>query len=385
MSRSVGDFPVGFVDGHSIFALLVGHLEDLDTPVVVVDLDILEANVRRMADRARETGVRLRPHAKTHKVPELARLQLAAGATGISLAKVGEAEVFADAGFEDLFLAFPVFGAEKARRLLALSDRMRLAVGADSVEGAASLGSIFHAAGRRIDVLLKVDCGYHRVGVAPDRAADVARQLADLPGIALRGLFTHAGHAYLARTREEVEGIAGAEGATLAGAADAVRATGLTVTEVSVGSTPTARGAMSVRGVTECRPGNYVYHDASQVSLGTCAIGDCAMTVLATVVSVPAPDRAVLDCGSKTLSSDTLRPEGPGLGWILGRRSRIEKLSEEHGVVRVEPGETFRVGERVRVLPNHACVVSNLHDRVTLVRGGMVEGEWAVAARGRVR
>lgn len=364
---------------------MVGHLEDLDTPVVVVDLDILEANVRRMADRARETGVRLRPHAKTHKVPELARLQLAAGATGISLAKVGEAEVFADAGFEDLFLAFPVFGAEKARRLLALSDRMRLAVGADSVEGAASLGSIFHAAGRRIDVLLKVDCGYHRVGVAPDRAADVARQLADLPGIALRGLFTHAGHAYLARTREEVEGIAGAEGATLAGAADAVRATGLTVTEVSVGSTPTARGAMSVRGVTECRPGNYVYHDASQVSLGTCAIGDCAMTVLATVVSVPAPDRAVLDCGSKTLSSDTLRPEGPGLGWILGRRSRIEKLSEEHGVVRVEPGETFRVGERVRVLPNHACVVSNLHDRVTLVRGGMVEGEWAVAARGRVR
>jgi D-serine deaminase-like pyridoxal phosphate-dependent protein len=142
---------------------------------------------------------------------------------------------------------------------------------------------------------------------------------------------------------------------------------------------------MSVAGVTECRPGNYVYHDASQVSLGTCAIEDCAMTVVATVVSVPAGGRAVLDCGSKTLSSDALRPRPAGHGWILGRKSRIESLSEEHGVVRVEPGETFRVGERVRVLPNHACVVSNRHDRVVLARGDRVEGEWTVAARGRVR
>lgn len=359
--------------------------EHLETPSVVVDLDVVEANVRRMADRARKAGVRLRPHAKTHKIPELARLQLAAGAAGISLAKIGEAEVFAAVGFEDVFLAYPVVGAEKARRLLALSDRMRLAIGADSVEGAASVGSVFHAAGRRIDVLLKVDCGYHRIGVAPERAPEAAFRLAELPGIALRGLFTHAGHAYLARTPAAVEGIARSEGEILAGAAEAVRAAGFPVAEVSVGSTPTARGAMSVRGVTECRPGNYVYHDASQVSLGTCTVEDCAMTVIATVVSVPAPDRAVLDCGSKTLSSDTLRPEGPGHGWILGRRSRIEKLSEEHGVVRVDPGESFRVGERVRVLPNHACVVSNLHDRVTLVRGDRVEGEWAVAARGRVR
>jgi D-serine deaminase-like pyridoxal phosphate-dependent protein len=363
----------------------VTSLEDLDTPTVVVDLDVLEANVRRMAERARETGVRLRPHAKTHKIPEVGRLQLAAGATGISLAKVGEAGVFAAAGFDDVFLAYPVVGAEKARRLLALSDRLRLAVGADSVEGAASIGFVFHAARRRLDVLLKVDCGYHRVGVAPEKAAETARRLADLPGIALRGVFTHAGHAYHAGTRDEVEAIARAEGQILVTAAEAVRAEGLAVEEVSVGSTPTARGAMSVRGVTECRPGNYVYHDASQVSLGTCAIEDCAMTVLATVVSVPAAARAVLDCGSKTLSSDSLRPRAGGHGWILGRKSRLDTLSEEHGVVRVEPGESFRVGERVRVLPNHACVVSNLHDRVVLARAERVEGEWTVAARGRVR
>jgi D-serine deaminase-like pyridoxal phosphate-dependent protein len=360
-------------------------IEDLDTPAVVVDLDVLEHNVRRMAEHARASGVRLRPHAKTHKIPELGRLQLASGAAGISLAKVGEAEVFAAAGFADVFLAYPVVGAEKGRRLLALSDHVRLAIGADSAEGVASVGEVFRAAGRRIDVLVKVDCGFHRVGVAPEGAAEVARRIAELPGVALRGVFTHAGHAYHAGTREEVKAIARREGEILASAAESLRSDGLPVEEVSVGSTPTARGAMSVAGVTECRPGNYVYCDASQVSLGICGIEDCAMTVLATVVAVPTADRAVLDCGSKTLSSDPLRPRPAGHGWIVGRNSRIERLSEEHGVVRIEPGEGFHVGEKVRVLPNHACVVSNLHDRVVLTRGGLVEGEWTVAARGRVR
>jgi D-serine deaminase-like pyridoxal phosphate-dependent protein len=360
-------------------------LHDLDTPCVVVDLDVVERNVERMAARARAAGVRLRPHAKTHKVPELGRLQLAAGASGLSLAKTGEAEVFADAGFDDLFLAYPIVGAGKGRRLLALADRIRLAVGVDSVEGASSLGDVFHDAGRRLDVLLKVDCGYHRVGVPPETAAAAARRIAELPGITLRGVFTHGGHAYLATATADVEAIARSEGEILAAAADSLRREGLSVGEVSVGSTPTARVAMAVPGVTECRPGNYVYHDASQVSLGTCAVEDCAMTVVATVVSVPAAERAVLDCGSKTLSTDPLRPRPGGHGWILGRRSRLDSLSEEHGVVRVEPGEEFQVGERVRVLPNHACVVSNLHDRIVLVRGDRVEGEWAVAARGRVR
>lgn len=360
-------------------------LDELDTPCVVVDLDVLERNVSRMAGRARAAGVRLRPHAKTHKSPDLGRLQLAAGATGISLAKTGEAEVFADAGFEDIFLAYPIVGAGKGRRLLALADRIRLAVGVDSIEGATSLGAVFHAAGRRLDVVLKVDCGYHRVGVPPAEAATAARRIAEVPGVALRGIFTHAGHAYLATAPRDVAAIARQEGEILAASADLLRSEGVPVGEVSVGSTPTARNAMTVPGVTECRPGNYVYHDASQVTLGTCEIEDCAMTVIATVISAPAPDRVVLDCGSKTLSSDVLRPRPGGHGWILGRTSRIASLSEEHGVVGVEPGEAFRVGERVRVLPNHACVVSNLHDRIVLVRGDRVQGEWTVAARGRVR
>ena len=360
-------------------------IADLETPSVVVDLDVVERNVSRMAESARQSGVRLRPHAKTHKIPEVARLQLAAGASGISLAKTGEAEVFAAAGIDDIFLAYPIVGADKAKRLLAVAERARLAIGADSVEGASSVAGVFHAAGRRIDVLLKVDSGYHRIGVEPSAALAVARRLADVPGLALRGIFTHAGQAYVEETPAGVAAVARQEGEILSAVADEIRGAGIPIEEVSVGSTPTARGAMQVRGVTECRPGNYVYHDASQVSLGTCGIEDCALTVVATVVSVPSADRAVLDCGSKTLSSDSLRPRGEGHGWILGRESRLDRLSEEHGVVRVAAGESFRVGERVRVLPNHACVVSNLHDRVVLARGENVEGEWSVAARGRVR
>jgi D-serine deaminase-like pyridoxal phosphate-dependent protein len=167
--------------------------------------------------------------------------------------------------------------------------------------------------------------------------------------------------------------------------ADQLRQAGLPCQDVSVGSTPTAPRAMAVPGVTECRPGNYVFHDASQVSLGSCALSDCALTVLSTVVSVPAPDRAVLDAGSKALSSDPLHPRSGGYGWLFGRQSRLERLSEEHGVVGLVDGERLRVGQQVRILPNHACPVVNLHDRILLVRHDCVEAELLVAARGCVR
>jgi D-serine deaminase-like pyridoxal phosphate-dependent protein len=212
----------------------------------------------------------------------------------------------------------------------------------------------------------------------------VARRLAELPGIRLRGIFTHAGHGYLAPTPEEVAAVGRQEGGQMAQVAAELKAAGLPVEEVSVGSTPTAAYDM-VPGVTECRPGVYVYNDASQVALGTCRLEDCALTVLATVVSVPARDRAVLDAGSKTVSTDPLRPRGEGHGWVLGTTSRLARLSEEHGVVAVAPGDSFQVGQRVRVLPNHACVVSNLHDQVLGVRKGRVEAMFRVAARGRVQ
>jgi D-serine deaminase-like pyridoxal phosphate-dependent protein len=365
--------------------MLGSPIEALATPAVLVDLDVLERNIARMATRAREAGVRLRPHAKTHKCPEISRLQRAAGAWGLSVAKVGEAEVFADAGFDDLFVAYTAVGEDKGRRLLALCDRVRLAVGVDSVEGASTLARPFGQAGRSLDVLLKVDVGYGRVGVTPDRVVAVGRAVSEIHGLRLRGLFTHAGHGYLAGTKDEVDEVARHEGELLARAAAELRTAGLPTEEVSVGSTPTAARSMRVEGVTECRPGNYVFHDASQVALGTCGVEDCALTIVATVVSVPARDRAVVDAGSKTLSSDPLRPVPGGYGQVLGRSSRIEKLSEEHGVIAVPEEEAFRVGERVRILPNHACVVANLHDRLIGVSGGRVEAVLDVAARGRVR
>ena len=360
-------------------------IEDLPTPSVLVDLDVLESNVRGMQARAREAGLKLRPHAKTHKSPEVGRLQLAAGAAGLTLAKTSEAEVFASLGFEDIFLGYPIYGADKARRLLALADRIRLAVGVDSEAGAKSLGDVFHAAGRRLPVRLKIDCGYHRVGVAPEQAVAMAQRIASLPGLSFAGVFTHGGQGYSGRTPEEVAEAGHLEGRVVAAAAEAIRSSGLPVGEISLGSTPTARAGMSERGVTETRPGTYVYNDFSQVQLGSCRLEDCAMTIVATVVSSPAPDRAVVDAGSKTLSNDPLKPEGPGHGAILGRRSRLARLSEEHGVIAVEPGESFAVGERVRILPNHACIVSNLHERLVAVRGGRVEGWITVAARGCVQ
>lgn len=362
----------------------VNTTHELATPTVVVDLDALERNVTRMAEAARLHGVGLRPHAKTHKTLEIARLQLKAGAVGLTVAKTSEAEVYADAGFNDVFVAYPVVGADKGRRLLALADRLRLAVGADSVEGATTLARVFHAEGRELDVLLKVDVGLHRVGVAPAVVPTMARRLADLPGLRFRGLFTHGGQAYGAEDGPAGRAIAEGEGRTMADAASAVRATGLEVETVSVGSTPTARGSMQVPGVTECRPGNYVFNDRSQVSLGSCGLEDCAMTVLATVVSVPEGGRAVVDAGSKVLSSDPLRPRADGHGLVLGTKSRLVRLSEEHGVIAVEAGDVFRVGDRVRILPNHACVVSNLRDRLWVTRGEAVEGSFAVAARGQV-
>jgi D-serine deaminase-like pyridoxal phosphate-dependent protein len=364
--------------------MIGARIEDLPTPAVVIDLDVLERNVEAMASRAREAGVDLRPHAKTHKVCEVGRLQLRAGAVGLTLAKTAEAEVFVDAGFVDLFLAYPVIGEDKARRLLALSDRARIAVGADSVDGAATLGKVFRAASRKLNVLLEIDCGLGRTGVLPADALRIAAQIAELPGLRLCGVFTHAGQAYLAESAEAAASVGKSEGASAVDVARELRRAGHSIEVISIGSTPTAKAGMRVPGVTECRPGTYVYNDASQVSIGSCSREECALTVVATVVSVPARDRAVLDAGSKTLSSDPLWPKPGGHGWLAGRESRIARLNEEHGVIAVAAGESYRVGERVAILPNHACIVSNLHDSIYAARQGRIEAIWRVAARGAI-
>jgi D-serine deaminase-like pyridoxal phosphate-dependent protein len=371
------------------------QLTSLRTPAVVVDAARLERNIDRMQAAADARRLRLRPHAKTHKSPEIARMQVERGAVGICCAKLGEAEVFAAAGISDIRLPYPI-NPVNADRVIRLLDQTRLSFIVDDAAVAREWSGRMQAAGRSVDVLVKVDVGFHRCGIDPDRAdaAEVVARIAGLKGLSFRGLLSHAGHAYGATSDAAAAAVAGSEARILARLAADVEQHGVKCEEISVGATPTARFSVQLDGITEMRPGNYVYYDRTQVGLGAAAWTDCALTVLAMVVSTPAPDRIILDSGSKTLSNDMARgfTETRGHGVVFTSLDAtapdenlvIERLSEEHANVRVLDGEhRLRTGDLVRVLPNHSCVVSNLVDAVWMERGGTVES-LPVAARGRI-
>jgi len=373
------------------------RLEDVPTPQVVVHRGRLAANIAAMQALAARGGKRLRPHAKTHKSPDIARMQIEAGAVGICCAKLGEAEVFAAAGIGDIRLPYPVNPAN-APRVLALLERARLSIIVDDIEVAEGWSRAMTAARRQLDVLVKVDVGFHRCGIDPGSAAAarVVARVAALPGLRLRGLLSHAGHAYHATSEDELRAIADTEARLMTTLAGEARAAGIDIEELSVGATPTARFSAGLAAITEMRPGNYVYFDRTQVGLGAAATTDCALFVHAMVVSKPAPDRIILDCGSKTLSSDGARGFGTprGHGVVFGSMAdaqgdhtlEIERLSEEHATVRVTAGSTrLRPGDRVFVLPNHSCVVSNLVDEVVLVDEAGEIDRLRVAARGRIQ
>jgi len=360
-------------------------LDDLETPALVVDADVLGANLREMQDLADAAGVALRPHWKTHKCPELAARQLALGAAGGTVAKAGEAEVFLAAGFRDLLVATPVVDPRRIARLLAVRGDADLAVLIESEEGLRRWSAAASGSGRPVAALLEIDPGMRRTGVAPGEAAvPLARAIASAAGIELRGVMTHAGHAYGAGSPEEVARLGREEGELLVRTARAIRAAGLPCPVVSVGSTPTARHAARVPGVTEIRPGNYVFHDRIQVELGVVPEARCALTVLATVTARPAPDRVVIDAGAKTVTTDRGAAAIRGHARVLHGDAIVTRLSEEHGILAVDPDSPWGVGDRIRLVPNHACVAVNLHDRLHLARGERVEAVWDVAARGRV-
>jgi D-serine deaminase-like pyridoxal phosphate-dependent protein len=327
-----------------------------------------------MADAARARGLALRPHAKTHKCLEIARRQVALSGGGLTLATVGEAEAFAAAGFDDLFLAYPIVATgERARRLRALAGLVRLRVGVDSPEGADLLADAVPG----LEVLVEVDSGHHRTGVAPGRAGEVA-VAARAAGLAVAGIFTFPGHGYGPGERARA---AADESAALAAAADALRASGVDPRVRSGGSTPTAAlGDPDV--LTELRPGVYVFSDAQQAELGSAGLADIALTAVATVVS-RGPGRAVLDAGSKVLGAD--RP-----AWATGYGrlpdcpdARVVALSEHHATVTFPDGIAVpAVGETVRVAPNHVCTAVNLADELVVVSDGVEVDRWAVAARG---
>lgn len=356
----------------------------------------MNRNIERMQAAVGARGIRLRPHAKTHKIPAMARRQIERGAVGICCAKLGEAEVFADAGVHDIRVPYPLHPCN-ADRLLALLDRTHVSFVVDHLEVARGWSRAMRDAGRSVDVLVKVDVGLHRCGIDPDAAgaADFVAEIAGLPGMRFRGLLSHAGHAYNAASDGEAEAIAQTEARLLTTLATRVKDTGVPVEEISVGSTPTARFSVRLDGVTELRPGNYIYYDRTQVSLGSATWDDCALTVLARVVSRPESNRIIFDSGSKTLTSDLGRGSGPTPGYGAVLRSLdaatpddsllVERLSEEHATVRVRSGESaLAPGDLVRIVPNHSCVVSNMVDRVWLVDGRTVIEPIEVAARGRI-
>jgi D-serine deaminase-like pyridoxal phosphate-dependent protein len=362
-------------------------INELDTPALVIDLDRMERNIVGMAAIARAAGVRLRPHAKTHKSPEIARMQVDAGASGITLAKLGEAEVMADEGLDDLLVAYPIVGPAKLERLRALREGARVRVSLDSAEVARGIGSIASQAAP-VEVLIEVDTGHHRMGRPPGRpSADLAADVARIPGVEVAGLIAHGGHAYGAAPGE-LEELARREAEDLAATAEACERAGVEIREISVGATPTARWIAGAAGVTESRPGTYVFGDVQQMRLGAATESDCAATVLTTVVARPWEDRFVIDAGSKSLTSDGGGgPPFPGRGVIVGRPDlRLDFLTEEHGVGHVEPGGgDVRIGDRLRVIPLHVCPCVNLFDAAAGLRGDRVERDLAIAARGRSR
>jgi D-serine deaminase-like pyridoxal phosphate-dependent protein len=365
-----------------------GAHPELDTPAVLVDLDTLERNVSSMAARAERAGVKLRPHTKTHRSAWIARRQLEHGARGITVAKLGEAEVMLAAGFTDQLIAYPIVGDLKLRRLRAIAERAAVIVSLDSVAAAEQVATVGRELGRRLPLYVDVDSGLGRCGLPPGRpTADLVLEIARLDGVEVVGLMTHAGHAYRARSAEELRRVAHQEAAALAETAEALRRDGLPMRELSVGSTPTAHHLEEVApryGVTEARPGTYVFMDANQVGLGVASEEDCALTVLASVVSRPVPDRAVLDAGSKTLGADG--GGAGGYGRVRGcPEGVITLLNEEHAVVRVPPSCAWRVGDRVEVIPAHACIPPNLTDELIGTRGGAVVEAIRVDGRGRSR
>jgi D-serine deaminase-like pyridoxal phosphate-dependent protein len=356
------------------------RVPDRSTPCLLVDVDVLAANVERMARHAVAVGARLRPHAKTHKSAAIARLQRDAGAIGFTVATLREAEALATAGFDDLLLAGAALGPDSAARLRRLREVAQVSQLVDGIDGA-------RAAGTGAPCLWEVDIGAQRAGTAPGSATIAAAAAAvDATGIVLVGVLTFPGHAYGAGDDADLDRAVHDEQQAVGATVQAAAAAGVTLGVRSGGSTPTAWRAQAAGPLTELRPGNYVFHDATQVALGVCSQAQCALRVLATVVSRPTPQRVVLDAGSKALGRERMTPRTPGYGLLLGDHAPLPvgALYEEHAIVEAPAGTRGlpRVGDRVELLPNHACVTANLHDRYVLRRGEEVVDVIAVDARG---
>jgi D-serine deaminase-like pyridoxal phosphate-dependent protein len=364
------------------------HWQRLDTPALLVDLDKLDDNIASMAAQASQVGLALRPHFKTHKSIDIARRQLAAGAVGITVAKLDEAEALIEHGIEaPILLAYQVVSAPKLDRAMELAARGALILAVDSAAGASILGRSAAGAGITLEVWIEIDSGLRRCGVVSAEAPALARKVGEFEALRLTGMFTHAGQSYAAADEREVEAIAGLEADAVVQAALATRAIGIPIETISAGSTPTARFLRGGAGLTEMRPGTYVFYDELQVALGTVERDRCALSIATTVVSRPAADRAVIDAGSKTFGLDRGAHSSSLLtayGHLVDAEGSLVRLSEEHGVLDIPAESPIAIGDRVRIVPNHVCSVSNLGRWFYALRGDVVETVISIDASGGV-
>lgn len=360
-------------------------LDDLETPALAVDLDIVEANAARMTAYAGAHGLSVRPHTKTHKIPALARLQIDSGCKGITVAKVGEAEVMHAAGLHDILVAYPTFGASKLERLAHLSGDTPIKIAVDSSALVDAIDTAGRTCGVVFDLLVEMDVGMRRCGVGTSsEVLRLAQYIDTCRGIRFAGIQLYPGHIW-ERPENQTESL-GRVASQLQETLDLLARNGLHAQTVSGGSTPTAMQSHLVAGLTEIRPGTYLFNDRNTVGVGACTQADCALQVIATVVSLAVPERAIIDAGSKTISSDRWISGEGGFGLVVGHPEiRLEGLSEEHGHLNLSQAETnLHVGDRLSIIPNHVCACVNLHNRIWYHRGGVVEGFWAVEGRGCV-
>lgn len=363
----------------------MADLSTLETPAAIVDVDRLHANLRRAAEYTRAHGLAWRPHAKTHKSSALAAKQVGAGAVGVTVATPREAEVMSRS-VDDLLVAYPPVGAWRLARLMALPAHVRLTVALDSADALRALAAAARDAGRTVGVLLEVDVGMHRVGTATSaEVVALAREAASLASIEYRGMLYYPGHVRMPAAEQD-QAIA-ALSATVGGLVAALADAGLPPSVVSGGSTPTFWRSHEVAGTTEVRPGTNVFNDRTTAHIGACAWNDVAYSVLATVVSTSVPGQAVIDAGSKALGREELPGGGGGLGALLDRPEvRVARTSEEHGIIDLANTDWRpRVGDRVRVVPNHVCLSVDLSETLWGVLGDQVVSEWPVEGHGRSR
>jgi D-serine deaminase-like pyridoxal phosphate-dependent protein len=351
------------------------RIDELETPTPVIDIDVVEANLRKWQERCDALGIANRPHIKTHKLAGVAKFQVALGAKGITVQKVGEAEVMADAGITDMLLTFNIVGASKLKRLAAVAKRVDLSVVADHSVVVEGLGTAGLEAGRDISVLVECDTGGRRNGVqSPEATAELARVIDATDGVSYGGLMTYTRPG----TRLQAQ-------AFFSEAAALAKKAGLETKVTSTGGSPEMWSDEGLEGMSEYRAGTYAYFDRSLVERGTCTWDDCALRVLTTIVSRPTDERALIDAGSKALTMDLLGHEGYGVVRSLGG-AQVYDLNEEHGYLDISKvDQKPSIGDLVFVTPNHVCPVTNLYDRVVFVRGDDVLGAVKVDARGKVQ